>query len=93
MFFKNREIEGLKSLKEQQKIYLRKSGADDYTVGLYNGLEISLALLEKRQPELISITQEPKMYIEDENQQAAGRTIASGRRVNKIKGERNNGNE
>lgn len=55
---------------------------DDYMIGLYNGLEIAVAILERREPEFLNCVREPKVI---EKTEEAGRTVASGviRRGNK----------
>lgn len=65
---KIKEIKRLK-LVQEQKI------SDDYTVGIYNGLELALSVLEKREPDFKTFEKESEI-IEKENNN--GRTIMSG---------------
>lgn len=65
---KIKEIKRLK-LVQEQKI------SDDYTVGIYNGLELALSVLEKREPDFKTFEKESEV-IERENNN--GRTIISG---------------
>ena len=65
---KIKEIKRLK-LVQEQKI------SDDYTVGIYNGLELALSVLEKREPDFKTFEKESEV-IERENNN--GRTIMSG---------------
>lgn len=65
---KIKEIKRLK-LVQEQKI------SDDYTVGVYNGLELALSVLEKREPDFKTFEKESEV-IERENNN--GRTIMSG---------------
>ena len=65
---KIKEIKRLKLIQEQ-KI------SDDYTVGIYNGLELALSVLEKREPDFKTFEKESEI-IERENNN--GRTIMSG---------------
>ena len=65
---KIKEIKRLK-LVQEQKI------SDDYTVGIYNGLELALSVLEKREPDFKTFVKESEI-IERENNN--GRTIMSG---------------
>lgn len=65
---KIKEIKRLK-LVQEQKI------SDDYTVGVYNGLELALSVLEKREPDFKTFEKESEI-IERENNN--GRTIMSG---------------
>lgn len=48
---------------------------DDYMIGLYNGLEIAVAILERREPEFLNCVREPEVI---ERTEEAGRTVASG---------------
>lgn len=68
----------VKNIRDLQKQSLEKS-TDDYMVGLYNGLEMATAILENREPEFLTCVKEPPV-IENEEEQA-GRTVASGKRV------------
>lgn len=65
----------LKDIRDLQKQSLEKS-ADDYMVGLYNGLEMATAILENREPVFLDIVKEPPVIEREEEQ--TGRTIASG---------------
>lgn len=53
---------------------------DDYMVGLYDGLELALSILEERKPEYKTVVREPKVIEREENkeEQKLGRTVASG---------------
>ena len=52
---------------------------DEYSCGIYNGLELALAILEEREPEFVFVEnkEEPKQ-VEETKQK--GRTVASGAR-------------
>lgn len=65
---KIKEIKRLK-LVQEQKI------SDDYTLGIYNGLELALSVLEKREPDFKTFEKESEV-IERENNN--GRTMMSG---------------
>lgn len=65
----------VKNIRDLQKQSLEKS-ADDYMVGLYNGLEMATAILEGREPEFLTCVKEPPV-IENEEEQT-GRTVANG---------------
>ena len=67
----------VKDIRDLQKQSLEKS-ADDYMVGLYNGLEMATAILEGREPEFLACVKEPEVVEQEEKK---GRTIASGKRV------------
>lgn len=64
----------VKNIRDLQKQSLEKS-ADDYMVGLYNGLEMATAILENREPEFLDLVKEPPVI---EGEEQTGRTIASG---------------
>lgn len=67
---KKTEIERLKTNQEQNI-------NDDYTLGIYNGLELALSVLENRKPEFKIIENETKV-IEGNKERNSGRTIANG---------------
>lgn len=67
----------VKDIRDLQKQSLEKL-PDDYMVGLYNGLEMAVAILENREPEFEACVREPKVV---EQEKGIGRTIASGKRV------------
>ena len=64
------EIERLKTNQEQNI-------NDDYTLGIYNGLELALSVLENRKPEFKIIENEVKV-IKGNEERNSGRTIANG---------------
>ena len=71
-------IDKIKELKDiQSKMNLGNTDIVScmYNVGLYNGLEIAVALLEKREPILADVVD----Y--EEEKKETGRTLFSGRRV------------
>lgn len=68
---KIREIENIKQLQKQTM----EEQKDDYMVGLYNGIEIILAILQNREPEYETCLHDPEI-IDTEEQK--GRTVASG---------------
>lgn len=69
--------ESLRSLVTAQKAQVDAKETDEYNIGIYNGLEIALALLEEREPRVILAIQ--KKTEETANTQR-GRTVASGKR-------------
>ena len=64
----------IRMLKEMQE----QNIVDDYTCGLHNGIEICLAAIEEREPELVTFTKEPEVI---EKKEQTGRTVASGTRI------------
>lgn len=75
---KTRELTLLKQQRDIQSVQI----VDDYSAGIYNGIEICIALLEGREPQLFLRKEEPEDIFEEE--QKKGRTAISGvRRVSK----------
>lgn len=68
-----RELKRIKNIQEQSL----KVEHDDYTIGLYNGLELAAAIMENRKPVYLSCIKEPEQ-IESIEKQEAGRTCYSG---------------
>lgn len=68
------EVRGIRELQKQSM----EKEKDDYMVGLYNGIEMVLAIMENREPEFESCVREPDVIEQEEKR---GRTIASGKRV------------
>lgn len=65
----------IKAFRDLQRSII-DNNKDDYSVGLYNGLEIAVAILEKREPVFETcITKKPEIIEKEEEQ---GRTIANG---------------
>lgn len=68
LFCKTDEIRRIKQMQEQNI-------TDEYTVGIYNGIEMCLAILENREPEFKTVEKKTEIKeAEEENR----RTIASG---------------
>lgn len=57
--------------------YAKQNITDEYSCGVYNGLELALAVLEEREPEFVFVEkkEEPKQM---EKTKQKGRTVASG---------------
>ena len=52
---------------------------DDYSVGVTNGVELALALLEDREPELICTVNDTPILVEkQEEKRGTGRTTVTG---------------
>lgn len=79
MFGYKRKIQ---NIKETQKLQIQEAErtGDDYLVGMCNGMEIALALLEGRDPAFLSVVKEPVVKSVDEAERPVKRTIASGKR-------------
>lgn len=76
MFGKSKQLEKgineLKRLVNDERLHMAKYGKQEYETGLYNGLEIGLAIMESREPMLE--TPDPKQNREQEEQRK-GRTM------------------
>lgn len=68
-----RELKRIKNIQEQSL----KVEHDDYMIGLYNGLELAVAIMENRKPVYLSCIKEPEQ-IENIEKQEVGRTCYNG---------------
>lgn len=73
---KGKRIRELKRVKNVQEQSL-KGVHDDYMIGLYNGLELAVAIMENRKPVYLSCIKEPEQ-IENIEKQEVGRTCYNG---------------
>lgn len=73
---KEKRIRELKRVKNVQEQSL-KGVHDDYMTGLYNGLELAVAIMENRKPVYLSCIKEPEQ-IENIEKQEVGRTCYNG---------------
>lgn len=73
---KGKRIRELKRVKDVQEQSL-KAEHDDYMIGLYNGLELAIAIMENRKPVYLSCIKEPEQ-IENIEKQEVGRTCYNG---------------
>ena len=72
---KAKEIERIQSM----QVKTLESNGDDYIVGIYNGLEMALAVLLNREPVFISKLNETQVIDKtDEEEEKTGRTAFSG---------------
>lgn len=69
---KTNEVKRIRDLQKQSI----ETANDNYMVGLYNGLEFAVAIMEGRKPEFLACVGEPPIV--DNTEEQAGRTIASG---------------
>lgn len=76
MFGKSKQLETrineLKRLVNDEKLHLAKYGKQEYETGLYNGLEVGLAIMENREPMLETPDQKPEAKEQDKGK---GRTM------------------
>ena len=77
----NKKLEQIKTLKNVQE---QQNLEDDYMVGLYNGMELAVAILEDRKPVYKSYVNKTELIETNKDKQKAGRTAFSGeRKLNK----------
>lgn len=69
----------VESLKSTQRIQEANGNKDLYNIGIQNGIELCLAVLEDREPNLIVVEQTK----EEETKQESKRTQFHGKRVKK----------
>lgn len=75
----NKKLEEIKTLKNVQENNLE----DNYMVGLYNGMELAIAIFENRKPKYKSCINKTEV-IETKEKKQTGRTLFSGeRKLNK----------
>lgn len=72
----------LRKVRDLQRVSVEKS-PDDYSVGIYNGLELALSICEKREPVFVfpERSNSDVPVLEGEEMECSGRTVASGKRV------------
>lgn len=73
----------IRKVRDLQKVNVEKN-PDDYSVGVYNGLELALSICEKREPVFVfpeQINSDVPVLEGEEESGCSGRTVASGKRV------------
>ena len=75
MIANKKRVKELKIIRDIQKQAL-ETDADDYMVGLYNGLEFAVAIMEDREPVFETTISKETEVIEHEEEK--GRTVKSG---------------
>lgn len=75
LFNKKKQIKEIRDLQEQNIV---NNENDEYMIGVYNGIEIALAMLENREPIFKTVTKEPEVI---EKKEQSGRTVVSGVRI------------
>lgn len=75
LFNKKKQIKEIRDLQEQNIV---NNENDEYVIGVYNGIEIALAMLENREPIFKTVTKEPEVI---ERKEQSGRTVVSGVRI------------
>ena len=73
---KKKRIRELKRVKNVQEQNLGED-QNEYMVGMYNGLELAVAIMENRPPVYVSCEKEPEQF-EDIKKQETGRTCYNG---------------
>lgn len=75
MIANKKRVKELKRIRDLQKQAL-ETDADEYMVGLYNGLEFAVAIMEDREPIFETTVSKETEVIEHEEEK--GRTVKSG---------------
>lgn len=75
MIANKKRVKELKRIRDLQKQAL-ETDADEYMVGLYNGLEFAVAIMEDREPVFETTISKETEVIEHEEEK--GRTVKSG---------------
>lgn len=75
MIANKKRVKELKRIRELQRQAL-ETDTDDYMVGLYNGLEFAVAIMEDREPVFETTVAKETDVIEHEEEK--GRTVKSG---------------
>lgn len=73
------KIKQIKQLHELQKQHIETTN-DNYSVGIYNGLELALAICEKREPNLLYTLSETKVFEQEEQKETRKTKYAGVRR-------------
>ena len=75
MIANKKRVKDLKRIRELQRQAL-ETDTDDYMIGLYNGLEFAVAIMEDREPIFeITVSKETEVI---EHEEEKGRTVKSG---------------
>ena len=69
------DIETITKLKQIQESKVNVEPDNQFNVGVYNGIEIALSVLEERKPKLFTI---PQMESTTKEEPQRGRTVHSG---------------
>ena len=70
----------LKKVRDLQKVNVERS-PDDYSVGIYNGLELALSIIEGREPVFMFCDNDAQVVVKEDGKEKLGRTVASGKRI------------
>lgn len=70
----------LRKVRDLQKVSVEKS-PDDYSIGIYNGLELALSIAEGREPVFMFCDNGVQVVSGESKEEKLGRTVASGKRM------------
>ena len=70
----------LRKVRDLQKVSVEKS-PDDYSIGIYNGLELALSIAEGREPVFVFCDNGVQVVSGESKEEKLGRTVASGKRM------------
>ena len=72
-----KKLKTIKNSIKQLRGMQEQNIGDDYSCGIYNGIELCMAIIEEREPVFATYDSEP-VSVETEEEQKVERTVASG---------------
>lgn len=75
-----KKLKTIKNSIGQLRAMQEQNIGDDYSCGIYNGIELCMAIIEEREPVFATYDSEP-VSVEIEEEQKVGRTVASGIKI------------
>lgn len=73
-----KKLKTIKNSIKQLKGMQEQNIGDDYSCGIYNGIELCMAVIEEREPVFATYDSEPVNIENEEQEKTVGRTVASG---------------
>lgn len=73
-----KKLKTIKDSIKQLKGMQEQNIGDDYSCGIYNGIELCMAAIEEREPVFATYDSEPVNIENEEQEKTVGRTVASG---------------
>lgn len=72
-----KKLKTIKNSIKQLRGMQEQNIGDDYSCGIYNGIELCMAIIEEREPVFATYDSE-QVSVDIEEEQKVGRTVASG---------------
>lgn len=76
-----KKLKTIKNSIKQLKGMQEQNIGDDYSCGIYNGIELCMAVIEEREPVFATYDSEPVNAENEEQEKTVGRTVASGIKI------------